>query len=222
MTLKKKISIAATSVCVVVAAVLCVLLCREWTTPDIIEAPFEKLYWGMTLEEAEQVLDEAGIEKVMKGSREKIGMHDTGSEVWTLTIEQAQLLGFTGIGNLELSTVKHWPVHLGFDMPSTQGIARLTTVSVVVELPASEAVTSMDKMENIRKEINKEYGQPYDEHQMHWTIGSSDPVASRDPWMGMVYDVAVGAKEMVLQYSGHLYVIKLYGGKYSTVTASYM
>ena len=67
MTLKRKISIAASVICAAAAIVLCVLLYREWTTPDIIEAPFKKLYWGMPLEEAEQVLAEVGIEDVLKG-----------------------------------------------------------------------------------------------------------------------------------------------------------
>ena len=220
MSLKKKISIAATTLCTVAAVVMCLLLYREWTTPDIIEVPLKKLYWGMTLGEAEAVLAEVGIEKVLKGSLDDNGMWK--QEEWTLTIEQAEMLGFAPVGNLKLSTIKNWPVHVGFSSSGKNGILRLVNVSIVIEVDASKAVTSFDKIEYIHKEISKVYGKPANDEPSFWCYwrltDDPDPITSSDPAL-VVRDKAVGAKETLLEYSGNLYVMSLYGGRYSDVVS---
>jgi len=220
MSLKKKIIIAATTLCTVAAVVMCLLLYREWTTPDIIEVPLKKLYWGMTLDEAEAVLAEVGIEKVLKGSLDDNGMWK--QEEWTLTIEQAEMLGFAPVGNLKLSTIKNWPVHVGFSSSGKNGILRLVNVSIVIEVDASKAVTSFDKIEYIHKEISKVYGKPANDEPSFWCYwmltDDPDPITSSDPVL-MVRDKAVGAKETLLEYSGNLYVMSLYGGRYSDVVS---
>ncbi len=221
MSLKKKLSIIIPAVCAVVAIVLCVFLYREWTRPKIIEAPFEKLYWGMPLEEAEQVLKEAGIDKVMKASVSDPLRWD--EEIWTLTIEQAELLGFKHIDGLDLSTLKHWPVHVGFRSSGKNGVTRLVTVSVVVEVDASNAVTSLEKAEYVRQQISKKFGDPINEHRISWMVtNDSDVRASTDPYLLMMQQ-AMGSKEMLLRYAGHTYVMSLYGGEWGdAATDRYM
>ena len=215
MTLKKKISIAVSGVCIiilVVAAVLCVHICSEPDAPDIIEAPFEKLYWGMTLEEAEQVLKEAGIDKVLKASVSDPLRWDV--EIWTLTIEQAEILGFKHIEGLDLSTKKYWPVHVGFKSPSKDEEIRLVTVSVVVEVDAAIAAAEPEKIDYVRQQISPIFGDPVNERQTHWIITDDpDPRASSDPTFGIL-EKAVGVNELLLRYNGSLYVTALYGSHY--------
>lgn len=215
MSLKKKIIIAATTLCTVAAVALCLFLYKKPTAPKIIEPPFDNFYWGMTVDEARQVLKDAGIEKVAQAGTSDFLYK---SEIWTLTAEQAELLGYEPFEEAGLSTKKFWPVHIGFTSPSgnKSGVMRLVTVSIVTEVDASKAATLTDKMENVRKEISKVYGEPYGERQTAWTIGTSDPLVSQDPWLAMM-GKEVGANETLLRYHGHLYVMKLYDEKYGMI-----
>lgn len=216
MSLKKKLSIIIPAVCAVVAIVLCVFLYREWTRPKMIEAPFERLYWGMTLQEAEQILEEVGIEKVLKESVNESIMVDV--EIWTLTIEQAELLGYKPIADLELSAIKNWPLHVGFESANKGGVMRLTTVSMVVEVNASDSITSLDKIEHVRKQISKDFGNPINERRSCWCITDDpDPLMSPAPALIMVDQFDVGARECVLEYRAHKYVMSLYGGQYGWI-----
>ncbi len=214
MSWKKKLGIILPLVCVVAAVALYFFMPKEPAAPKIIEPPFDNLYWGMTVDEARQVLKDAGIEKVAQAGTSDFLYK---SEIWTLTAEQAELLGYEPFEEAGLSTKKFWPVHIGFTSPSgnKSGVMRLVTVSVVTEVDASKAATLTDKMENVRKEISKVYGEPYNERQTAWTIGTSDPLVSQDPWLVMMSSKAVGANETLLRYYGHLYVMKLYDDKYA-------
>jgi len=215
MSLKKKIIIAATTLCTVAAVALCLFLYKKPTAPKIIEPPFDNFYWGMTVDEARQVLKDAGIENVAQAGTSDFLYK---SEIWTLTAEQAELLGYEPFEEAGLSTKKFWPVHIGFTSPSgnKSGVMRLVTVSIVTEVDASKAVTSTDRRENVRKEISKVYGEPYDEYQVNWAIGTSNPLVSQDPWLAMM-GKEVGANETLLRYHGHLYVMKLYDERYGGI-----
>ncbi len=215
MSLKKKLSILGTAICAITAVVLCVLLYLEWSSPDIIEPPLEKLEWGMTLEEAYEVLDEVGIEKVMRAGTDNFRRE---CELWTLTAEQAELLGYTHPGNLSLSNNEYWPVYVGFANSNSGGVIRLVSVAAMVEVPASESVTSLAKKEYAHSTFTKVYGASMNFSDTTWRIGTKEQIAAYTvPQLQAVSSGRTGPQELLLAYNGAGYVTSLYGGQFSSV-----
>lgn len=215
MLWKKKLGIIIPTVCAVAAIVLCVMLYKEWTTPDIIEAPFRKLYWGMTLDEAYEVLEEVGIEKVAQQGTDNFRRD---CELWTLTPEQAELLGYTHPGDLRFSENEFYPVYIGFANANRGGIIRLVSVAVMVEVDASDAVTSMAKVEYAEKQLIKTYGEPMFEH--HWRYAPDDATNEELRYCPSLHATTTGRtgpREMLLCYDGSGYSMLKYGGDYYTV-----
>ena len=220
MSWKKKLGIIVPVCCMVAAAVLGVLLCREWTTPDtpeIIEAPFTRLEWGMTLDEAYEVLADVGIEKVAQQGTDNFRRD---CELWTLTPEQAELLGYTHPGDLVLSENEYYPVYVGFANTSRDGIIRLVSVAVMVEADASLEGTLLEKLEYAENELEKTYGEPVVEYCWRYVpqdVETTDEEFRYYPYLHAALSGRTGPKEFLLCYDGSGYSTLNYGGNYSAV-----
>ncbi|MBR4889647.1 MAG: hypothetical protein IKU17_10925 [Clostridia bacterium] len=215
MSWKKKLGIVIPVCCMAVTVVLCVLLYKEWTTPDMIEPPFKKLYWGMTLEEAYEVLEDVGLADEI--THRPANTYGRDSELWTLTTEQAEKLGYTYPGKLALSENERYQVYIGFLSASKGGIVRLVSVAAMIEVDASHAVTSLDKVEYAEKQLIKEYGEPM--RQGFWRylpdgVEPTDFEARYYPNMSVGQTNRTGPREMLLCYSGAGYLDKNYGGEH--------
>ena len=216
MSWKKKLGIIIPSICTVVAIVLCVLLYREWTTPDMIEPPFKKLYWGMTLEEAYDVLEDVGLADEI--THRPANTYGRDSELWTLTVEQAEKLGYTFPGKLALSENERYPVYVSFLSASKGGVVRLVSIAAMIEVDASDSVTSLAKVEYTEKQLIKTYGKPI--NQGFWQYVPDD-VAKEDyryyPKLKLAQTKRTGPREMILCYSSEGYLSRKYGGEYYIV-----
>lgn len=221
MSWKKKLGIIIPAICAVVAIVLGAMLYKEWTTPDIIEAPFTKLEWGMTLDEAYEVLEEVGIEKV---ARQGTDNFRCDRELWTLTPEQAELLGYTNPGDLALSDNEYYPVYVGFASANRGGIIRLVSVAVMVEVDASQAVTSLAKVEYAEKKLEETYGAVEPPFERYWRYAPDDATNEElryHPHLHATLSGRTGPKEMLLVYDGSGYSALKYGGDYYAVWGDY-
>ncbi len=210
MSWKKKLGIVIPVCCLAVVVVLCIFWYREPAAPKIIEPPFDNLYWGMTVDEARQVLKDAGIENVAQQGTDDFFNE---SEIWTLTAEQAELLGYEPYEEAELSTKKFWPVHIGFSGPKGKnGEVRLVMVATVLEVDAANAATSDAKVEFVKEQISKEFGEPLGGRQPCWKLTDNPELSSApEPSMALLIDVAVGENEIVARYTAYQYVLALYG-----------
>lgn len=206
MSLKHKLSIIIPVICFGLAITLCFMLYKEWIKPDMIEPPLKHFYWGMTLDEAYEVLEDAGIENVRAvGANDPI--HD--GELWTLTPEQAQQLGYTHPGKLALSENEYYPVYVGFSSANRGGIVRLVTVSVMVEVPEQYASTSFEKKEYTIAALVKQYGKSlFDEFGL-WRYGPDNY-----PGLSATLSQRTGPREMTLFFNAVNYLSTLYGGVY--------
>jgi len=213
MSLRKKLSIILPIGCFGIAVTLCVLLYREWTTPDMIEPPLKKLHWGMTLDEAYAVLDEVGIEKVAQQGTDNFRRE---CELWTLTPEQADLLGYTYPGELALSENEYWPVYVGFANANSGGIIRLVSVSVMVEVTEEEAQTSLQKKQCVWSSLEKEYGERIIPESGYWRIGPESY-----PFLQAAITQRAGPREMILSYDGSLYLSAQFGGAFGGVEGDF-
>ena len=212
MSLKKKISIIISAAGAITAILLCVLLYRANTVPGVIELPFEKLYWGMTIEEAYEVLDEVGLDDFLQLKHP--GM-TAKTELWTLTPAEAELLGFKCPKELTPSTYKQYPIHIRFQGQRSSNTIRLIEVSIVFEAPASESVTSLDKLDYTRNKLIQTYGAPTNETKTGWRkMDMPELGESAHPEM-FISNVFVGANETLVYYRGAAYVTRLYGGQYT-------
>lgn len=218
MSWKKKLGIIIPSICAVAAIVLCIFWYREPAAPDMIEPPFKKLYWGMTLEEAYEVLEDVGIADEI--THRPANTYGRDSELWTLTAEQAEKLGYTYPGKLALSENERYSVYVGFLSASKGGIVRLVSAAAMIEVDASHAVTSLDKVEYVEKQLIKEYGEPM--RQGFWQylpdgVEPTDFEVRYYPSLRMAQTNRNGPREILLCYNGSGYLDKEYGGKHYPV-----
>ena len=210
MTKKKKLGILATALSLVVCVALCGLLWWEMTKPERIEIPVPGLSWGMSAAEVEALLADAGLEnaKVQHNG----GMEDVYSV--TLNAEEVQKLGFAKVGSLPVSYRENKPLRLEFERVA--GLHRLTEVTVMVEVPVGDGLSSLNVEKAVDKALNALYGP---KHEMGGWIIFADVLKDHpmmyaySPWVfAQNYDTSVGEARLV--YDAKEYVNAIYNGAY--------
>ena len=218
MSWKKKLVIAIPVWCLAVGVVLCIFWYREPAAPSLIEPPFKKLYWGMTLEEAYDVLEDVGLADEI--THRPANTYGRDSELWTLTAEQAKKLGYTYPGKLALSENERYPVYVGFLSAGKGGIVRLVSVAAMIEVDAEYAEISSAKEEYAEAQLIKDYGEPINPGFWRYIPEGADGTGRNGryfPHLNLIQHGRTGPREMLLCYDGSGYSMTEYGGDYYAV-----
>lgn len=144
-------------------AVLCLLLCavlllpvagceKKEGLPAPIEFPVEGFTWGMTLEEAKNVLNQKGVvfeENDLNTGKIILGI--APSELSKLNVEK--------IADLPLSQASYKPLSMQFDLYS-RGVYRLIFAVVQVDIPTEKtSLTTAEAEEVLTEGFDEMYGE---------------------------------------------------------------
>lgn len=143
-----------TVLCLLLCAVLILPLagCKEKSAPKPIEFPVEGFTWGMTLEEAKNVLNQKGVvfeENDLNTGKIILGI--APSELSKLNVEK--------IAGLPLSQASYKPLSMQFDLYS-RGVYRLIFAVVNVDIPTEKTtLTTAEAEEVLTEAFDKMYGE---------------------------------------------------------------
>ena len=157
-----------------ICAVLCVLVLLALTacqsggettaanTDSLMHPPVTGTEWGMTLEEVQTVLDEAGITPIESNSAHSVWM--------AIAPEDAAKVGMETVAGLELTESSLQPITLHF-MLDLDGTARFSSVTVEVTIPSEEARLPLTTaQEELTALLTKVYGEPVPGTTARWGI----------------------------------------------------
>lgn len=163
MTFRRLIFI---SLCVLMLGAL--VACQESkqeTKELVIAPPVKALEWGMTIDEVQSALFEAGVETTVNES--------TGSYWIALSADDAAMLGLETVASMNYNGNSPTPISILF-LADNDGVARFTSVQVDVNVPTEEKHLSLPASQDIMNEaLTKAYGKPVGDAARWGTSGKT-------------------------------------------------
>lgn len=223
MSIKKKISIFCLLICIAAFVFGCSQApssaieseAASTPTPQYVEPPFDEMFWGMPLEEAYALLEKNNVGDPVLADWPA---PSRVTELWKLTAEQAEKLGYISPGELEISSERELPVYLGFCSASSEGTPRLVSVSVMAQVPEEHADSKDAKQSYAVVSLSKHYGPEFSgDGTPYWAKG----VAEGDepayyPHLSAMVDGRTDGQKLLLCYDASSYLTRNSenGGRY--------
>ncbi|MBR4888445.1 MAG: hypothetical protein IKU17_04815 [Clostridia bacterium] len=131
-------------------------------TDSLLKPPVVGTEWGMTLEEVQAVLDEAGAAPIESNSAHGVWL--------AITHEDTGKVGMETVAELALSESSLQPITLHF-MVDLDGTARLSLVTVEIVVPSEEdRLPLTTAKEELTAWLTKTYGEPVPGTTARWGI----------------------------------------------------
>lgn len=148
-------------------AMFCMLVgCQssnQETKEAFIAPPIKVLEWGMTIDEVQTALSEAGVEATVNES--------TGSYWIDLSAADAISLGLDSVAGMAYNTNSLTPISILF-LTDSNGLARFTSIQADVVVPTEEFHLSLSASKEVMNEaLTKVYGEPVGDAARWGTTG---------------------------------------------------
>lgn len=151
-----------TVLCLLLCAVLILPLagCEGKSAPKPIEFPVEGFTWGMTLEEAQQVIDAAGVTPRVRESYNEIS--------WSFQTEDLKKLGMNEFLDMSFFDQYNAPMRMHFFLKE-DGSARLAQMTVDVTTPNNEEMATA----SLTEIFTAQYGELPEGRKLWGTYGAT-------------------------------------------------